>query len=389
MHLVGRNGGIPQVEITIFAISFYVLVPVTDKLSKFKDNLGAILAVADWVCRTIQSRHFSSSEHRGPPLTVRTILVALIKAYEIQGVYQIKNAFNIYGIDHVILVKLASAAVVSWLLGLTEQQTMDTLSHVWMDGAQPSRVYRSGENTISRKGWAAGDACMRAVQLAMLTRAGQSGSPSVLTAPKWGFFERTFGTSRGFDLPQPFGNWVIQCIFFKVMPAEGHGISSVEAALIQRERAKKQGFAPSQISHIKVRTTEAANVIINKTGPLHNPADRDHCIQYMIALAYLKGDIPAVEDYEDNGMWATNPELEELRKKVNVYADDQFTADYLDVEKKSAAAGLTVTMTDGTVLDEVVVEYPAGHVTNKRTAGLVREKFERERESLERERSGF
>ena len=336
------------------------------------DNLGAILSVMDWLCRASASGRIA---HTGPPLTMRTLLTAIIKAYEIQGCYQMRNAFNSYGIDHVILVKLASAAVVSWLLGLTELQTMATISQVWMDG-HPGRIYRSGPNTIPRKGWAAGDAGMRAVHLALLTRAGQPGAPTALTMPRWGFFANTLH-KEGFELPKPFSSWVIQNIFFKVMPVEGHGISSVEAALIQGKRLRERGYEPGQITKVETRTTAAANLIISKQGPLYNAADRDHCIQYVIALAFLKGGIPEVQDYEDNGPWATSPNLESLRAKVLVSEDVQFTRDYLDLNKKSVASGLTVHLADGTILEEVLVEFPVGHTVNPQTVRFVKEKFSR------------
>ncbi|RDW56964.1 hypothetical protein BP5796_13031 [Coleophoma crateriformis] len=337
------------------------------------DNIGAILAVADWLC--ISSNNNFSARRLGPPLTVKTLLTAIIKAYEIQGCYQMRNAFNEHGLDHVILVKLASTAVVSWLLGLTEEQTMAAISHVWMDG-HPSRVYRSGANTIPRKGWAGGDACMRAVHLALLTKAGQVGAPTVLSDAKWGFQARCFG-GKEFDLPRPFRTWAIQNIAFKVMPVEGHGISSVEAALIQRERLLRKGLQVSDISKIEVRTTKAADMIINKSGPLHNAADRDHCVQYAIALVLLKGSYPETQDYNDDSPWATSTELATLRDKIVVWPDAQLTEDYLNIEKRSVSAGLTFHLQDGGVLDEVLSEYPPSHVRNPRTETLAREKFVR------------
>lgn len=283
--------------------SHFLITPLANCLTTITDNLAAILAVADWLSRESTAGNYT---HIGPPLTMRTLLTALIKAYEIQGCYQMRNAFNKFGIDHVILVKLASAAVVSWLLGLTEEQTMATISHVWMDG-HPSRVYRSGTNTIPRKGWAAGDASMRAVHLALLVRAGQPGAPGALSASPWGFLQRTFG-DKGFELPRPFGTWTIQHVLFKVMPVEGHGISAVEAALVQRQQLRHAGMGPQNIQRMHIRTTEAAALIINKQGPLYNAADRDHCIQYLVALALLKGQPPEVEDYQDGSRWANSEE---------------------------------------------------------------------------------
>lgn len=339
-------------------------------LTEAADNLAAILAVTDWLCRASAAGKYI---HTGPPLTMKTLLEALIKAYEIQGCYQIKNAFNTFGIDHVILVKLASAAVVSWLLGLTEEQAMATISHVWMDG-HPSRVYRSRGNTIPRKGWAAGDACMRAVHLALLVREGEPGAPEALSSLPWGFYERTFG-AKGFELPRPFGTWTVQNVLFKTMPVEGHGISAVEAALIHLGRLRARGLGPEHIAKIEVRTTAAADLIINKTGPLHNAADRDHCIQFVIALTLLKGMAPEAGDYLDDSHWVTGEDVASLREKIAVRADEKLTRNYLDLDKKSIGSGLTLRLKDGSVLPEVLVEYPIGHVRSSATADAVREKF--------------
>lgn len=338
------------------------------------DNLAAILPVMDWLARSSAAgRH--SSMHMGPPLTMKTLLEALIKAYEIQGCYQMQNAFNKYGIDHVVLVKLASTAVVSWLIGLTEEQTMASISHVWMDG-QPSRVYRSRDNTIPRKGWAAGDAARRAVQITLYVRAGQPGAPEALTAKPWGFLARTFG-ERGFEFPRPFGTWTIRNVFFKTMPVEGHGISAVEATLLQYRRMKGQGFLePARhIECIELRTPAAANLIINKDGPLQNASDRDHCIQYVVALSFLKGSAPAANDYSDQSPWAVSAELAHLRGKISVRSDPQLTQDYLDLDKKSIGTGLTVVLMDGTVLPEILVENPIGHVRDPRTRPVLQTKL--------------
>ncbi|GMF78687.1 unnamed protein product [Aspergillus oryzae var. brunneus] len=296
-------------------------------------------------------------------------------AYEIQGIYAQSNAFNTHGTDHVILVKLASAAVVSWLLGLTESQTMATISHVWMDG-HPSRIYRGAEDTIPRKGWAAGDACMRAVYLALLVRAGQVGVPSVLSAVPWGFYQRDFG-GKGFEFIREFGDWMVRNVLYKVMPVEGHGIAAVEAVLVQRRRLLEMGFGVRDVERIEIRTTRAADLIINKRGPLRNAADRDHCMQFVVALALLKGGVPEVADYQDESCWVKSQELESLRERVVVVPDDRLTADYLDLEKKSIGSGLKVCLCDGTVLPEVLVEYPIGHVRNPKTSAAVRDKFVR------------
>ncbi|ODM20994.1 hypothetical protein SI65_04047 [Aspergillus cristatus] len=335
------------------------------------DNIGAILSVSDWLSRTAKD-----NKHTGPPLTIRTLLIAITKAYEIQGLHQLHNAFNAYGIDHVILVKLASAAVTAWLLGLSQTQAMATISHVWMDG-HPSRVYRSGSNTIPRKGWAAGDACMRAVHLALLVRAGQVGAGGALSAVPYGFLERTFG-ARGFVMPQAFGDWAVRNVLFKVMPVEGHGIAAVEAALVQGSRMRERGLRVEEdIVRVEVRATAAADLIINKKGVLRNAADRDHCIQYVIAVALLKGHAPEVGDYADGSYWAQSAAMDSMRERIEVMADEGLTKDYLDLEKRSIGAGLTVYLRDGRVLDEVLVEYPIGHVKNPATGDAVREKFGR------------
>ncbi|KAB8235569.1 IQ calmodulin-binding motif protein [Aspergillus alliaceus] len=338
------------------------------------DNLAAILSTTDWLCR---SSNPTPNNHPGPspPLTIRTLLEALIKAYEIQGCYQMRNAFNALGTDHVILVKLASAAVVSWLLGLTEAQTMATISHVWMDG-HPSRIYRTEENTISRKGWAAGDAGMRAVHLALVVRAGQDGVPGVLGSVPWGFYRRCFG-GEAFEFPRAFGTWTVRNVVVKVMPVEGHGIAAVEGMLVQRERLVSMGLGAGDVERIEVRTTGAADLIINKRGPLYNAADRDHCIQYVVALALLKGEAPEARDYLDESCWARSEELAAMRERIIVVADDRLTADYLDLEKKSIGSALTVYFRDGTILPEVLVEYPIGHVKNPRSAAAVRDKIMR------------
>lgn len=334
------------------------------------DNIAAILSVSDWLSRTTKT-----NKHTGPPLTLQTLLIAITKAYEIQGIHQLHNAFNAHGIDHVILVKLASAAICAWLLGFSQTQAMATISHVWMDG-HPSRVYRSGSNTIPRKGWAAGDACMRAVHLALLVRAGQVGAGSALSAVPYGFLERTFG-KQGFVMER-FGEWAVRNVLFKVMPVEGHGIAGVEAALVQGSRTRERGLSVEEdIVRIEVSATAAADVIINKKGVLRNAADRDHCIQYVIAVALLKGSAPEVEDYADGSYWATSAVVDSLRERIEVRVDEGLTRDYLDLEKRSIGAGVTVYLRDGSVLDKVLVEYPIGHVRNPATGDAVREKFGR------------
>ncbi|KAJ5316620.1 hypothetical protein PENANT_c019G05499 [Penicillium antarcticum] len=336
------------------------------------DNLGAILPVMDWLARSSAS---GQRVHKGPPLTMQTLLIALVKAYEIQGCYQMQNAFNAYGIDHVVLVKLASAAVVSWLLGLSQEQAMATISHVWMDG-HPNRVYRSGANTIPRKGWAAGEAARRAVQLSLIVGQGQPGSPGALSAKPWGFWERTFG-EVGFKFPRPFGSWTVQNVLFKIMPVEGHAISAVEAAILHARLFRQKGLSDplGLINRIDLRTTAAAYLIVNKKGTLHNAADRDHCIQYVVALAFLKEGPPEAGDYLDKGPWATSEELNSLRDRIVVNPDSKLTRDYFDLNKKSIGAGMTVHLADGSTMPEILIEYPVGHARNPQTPAAIQKKF--------------
>ncbi|KAL1634248.1 hypothetical protein SLS58_010753 [Diplodia intermedia] len=328
------------------------------------DQLGAILTTASI---------FSRNE--GLPLTMRSVLTALIKAYEIQGVFQIKNAFNKVGLDHVILVKVASTAVVSHLIGLSREQALAAVSHAWVDG-HPLRTYRQAPNTGPRKGWAAGDACMRAVHLALLARAGQPGLKTALTAQRWGFLDVLFG-GREFEFVQPFRSWVVETVLFKVNTAEGHGMTAVEAALTVVEDMRKKGLRAEDIGAVKVRTQEAGMIIINKSGPLHNPADRDHCLKYMVAVVLLKGAQIETEDYQDSSPWAKDPRVEELRAKTLMVEDEQFTRDYHNTEIRSLTNAVQVTMKDGTVLDDVVVEFPLGHFRRPESVPLVYAKARR------------
>ena len=333
------------------------------------DNIGAILSVADWLSRTLISRNEQ-------PLTMDTVLIALIKAYEIQGCFQTRNAFNKVGLDHTLLVKIASTAVVSWLLGLSEIQTLDALSQAWMDGA-PLRVYRQSPNAGPRKGWAAGDACMRAIHLALLTKHGQPGAPTVLTAPKWGFYDTLF-EGKAFQLPTSYGSTVIENIFFKIHAVEGHAATAVEAALEVSQILRQRSISiEKDVEHIRVRTQEAAMIIINKQGALHNPADRDHCMQYIIAVILLKGSMIEAKDYQDDSIWAQDPRVEDLRKRITMEETKQFTLDYHDKNKASASNALQVYLRGGQILNEVLVEYPVGHPWRSDTLGLVRTKFEK------------
>ncbi|GME65886.1 2-methylcitrate dehydratase [Neofusicoccum parvum] len=328
------------------------------------DNLGAILSASSIFAR-----------NEGLTITMRTIITALIKAYEIQGVFQIKNAFNKVGLDHVILVKVASTAVVSWLIGLTRDQALSAVSHAWMDG-HPLRAYRQAPNTGPRKGWAAGDACQRAVHLALLARAGQPGARTAITAQRWGFSDVLFG-GRTFEFARPFGSWVVETVLFKVNTAEGHGMTAVEAALQIVETMRAKGLRAEDIASIRVRTQEAGMIIINKQGPLHNPADRDHCLKYMVAVVLLKGAQIDTEDYQDSSPWASDPRVEELRSKSTMVEDKQFTADYHNPEIRSLTNAVQVTMKDGTELEDVVVEFPLGHFRRPESVPMVYEKAKR------------
>ena len=326
------------------------------------DNLGAILAVADWRSRS------------GAALTMREVLACAIKAHEIQGVMALKNSFNQVGLDHVALVKLASTAVVSMLLGLSREQSLAALSQVFVDG-QSLRTYRHAPNTGSRKSWAAGDACSRAVRLALVAQAGEMGYPSALTAPAWGFYDVSF-QGRAFRFERGFGSYVIENVLFKISyPAEFHAQSAVEAAMTLHQRLRALGRSSDDIEKIVIRTQAACMRIIDKHGPLDNPADRDHCIQYMVAVPLLLGRLTAA-DYE--GDVAADPRIDALRARIRCVEEPQFTADYHDPDKRSIANGLTVHFKDGSALDEVLVEYPIGH-PRRRDEGLplLEEKFRR------------
>ncbi|PYH87538.1 2-methylcitrate dehydratase PrpD [Aspergillus ellipticus CBS 707.79] len=307
---------------------------------------------------------------------MRHVLTALIKAYEIQGVFQIKNAFNKVGLDHTILVKIGATAVCAWLLDLPRGQALSAVSHAWMDG-HPLRVYRQAPNTGPRKGWAAGDACMRAVHLALLAKAGQPGAETVLTTPRWGFYDVLF-QGRAFELPQAFGTWVIETVLFKVNTAEGHGMTAVEAALEVAGVLKEKGLDPvKDIQSIHAKTQAAGMTIINKQGGLHNAADRDHCLRYMVAVVLLKGAQVETADYQDDSPWAADERVDVLRGKITMSEEKKFTEDYHDMKVRSVANSLTVTLVDGTVLPEVLVEYPLGHVKRVETTREVLAKAER------------
>lgn len=318
------------------------------------DNLGGILATADWLARKAVS-----DGHK--PLVMRDVLTAMIKAHEIQGCIALENSFNRVGLDHVVLVKVASTAVVAKMLGLTREQILNAVSLAWVDG-QALRTYRHFPNTGSRKSWAAGDATSRAVRLALMAQAGEMGYPTVLTAKVWGFYDSLF-RGEHFKFQRPYGSYVMENILFKIsFPAEFHSQTAVEAAMTIFEKMKELGKSALDIEKVTIRTHEACIRIIDKQGPLHNPADRDHCIQYMVAVPLLFGRLTA-RDYEDEV--ARDPRIDALRAKICCEEDPRFTADYHDPSKRSIANALTVTFTDGTQLNEVIVEYPIGHARRR------------------------
>ncbi|KIJ49614.1 hypothetical protein M422DRAFT_205076 [Sphaerobolus stellatus SS14] len=326
------------------------------------DNLGAILAVADHLTR------------QGQTFTVKDILEGMIKAHEIQGGLALLNSYNRVGLDHVVLVKVASTAVVSKMLGLSRDQTVDAISQAWVDG-QSLRTYRHAPNTGSRKSWAAGDACSRAVNLALLVKKGQMGLPSVLTAKTWGFFDVLF-KGKPFEFQRPYSEYVMENVLFKISyPAEFHAQTAVEAAHTIHDQLKALGKSSDDIKSIKIRTQEAAMRIINKKGPLDNFADRDHDINYMVAYPLIFGELTS-QSYTDAS--AADPRIDALRAKITCTEETQFSTDYHDPEKRSIGNALTVELNDGTVLDEVVVEYPVGH-KRRRVEGtpLLINKFKR------------
>ncbi len=318
------------------------------------DNLGAILATADWLSRTAVTSHKKQ-------LLMRDVLTAMIKAYEIQGVIALENSFNRIGLDHVLLVKVASTAVVANMLGLSHEKTINALSLAWVDG-HALRTYRHAPNTGTRKSWAAGDATSRAVRLALIAKTGEMGYPSVLTAKTWGFYDVLFQGGE-FKFPQPYGSYVMENVLFKVsFPAEFHAQTAVECAM-QLHPLVKGRF--SDIRKITIRTQASAIRIIDKKGALHNPADRDHCIQYMVAVPLIYGRLTA-RDYEDE--IARDPLIDQLRDKMECVEDLRFSRDYLDPNKRSIANGIAIEFKGGEKIKEVVVEYPVGHRRRRKEA---------------------
>lgn len=324
------------------------------------DNIGAIVGVAEYLDRSGRT-----------PLTMRDVLTAMIQAHEIQGVLALDNSLNRVGLDHVLFVKVASTAVSAKLLGCCEVEIRNAISNAWVDGAA-LRTYRHFPNTGSRKSWAAGDAASRGVRLAMMAERGEMGYATALSAKGWGFQDVLF-RGRELTLQRPLGSYVMEQVLFKISyPAEFHAQTAVECALqlhpLVNDRIDK-------IRAVHVRTHESAVRIIDKKGPLRNPADRDHCLQYMIAVPLLFGRLTA-EDYED--AVASDPRIDILRDKMTVAEEPAFTVDYLDPDKRSIANALRIELEDGTSTHEVVVEYPVGH-RRRRAEGipLLHDKFER------------
>ncbi len=314
------------------------------------DNLGGILATADWLSRNAVAAG-------RPPLTMKDVLTAMIKAHEIQGCIALENSFNKVGLDHVVLVKVASTAVVAQMLGLSYDEIVNALSLAWVDG-QSLRTYRHAPNAGSRKSWAAGDATSRAVRLALIAKTGEMGYPSALTAKTWGFYDVLFKGNE-FKFQRKYGTYVMENVLFKIsFPAEFHSQTAVEAAMTLHDQLTKAGRTAADIAQITIRTHEACIRIIDKKGPLNNPADRDHCIQYMVAVPLIFGRLTAA-DYEED--IAADPRIDKLRERIACVEDPQFTKDYHDTGKRSIANALTIELKDGTKLKEVVVEYPIGH----------------------------
>ncbi|MDD7804623.1 MAG: bifunctional 2-methylcitrate dehydratase/aconitate hydratase, partial [Endozoicomonas sp. (ex Botrylloides leachii)] len=339
------------------------------------DNLGAILAVSDHLSQQQLAKGEAS-------ITMRTVLKSMVMAHEIQGCLALKNAFNRVGLDHVILVKVASTAVVAKLLGASREQILSALSHAWVDG-QSLRTYRHAPNTGSRKSWAAGDATSRAVRLVDIAMRGEMGVPSALTAPQWGFYDVLFSKNnkdqsiktvdqRKFSFQRDYHCYVMENILFKIsFPAEFHAQTACEAAITLHPKIKQK---VDKIERIEITTHESAIRIISKEGELTNAADRDHCLQYMVAIPLLFGKLTA-EHYEDS-FHQQHPEIDKLRQKMHVIEDKVYSADYHDPDKRSIANAIQVFFTDGSATDKIVIEYPIGH-RRRRNQGipLLKEKF--------------
>jgi 2-methylcitrate dehydratase len=329
------------------------------------DNLGGILATADYLSRVAVAQGKQ-------PLTIHDVLTAMIKAHEIQGVLALENSYNRVGLDHVLLVRVASAAVVTNMLGGTREQVVDAISQAWVDGCS-LRTYRHAPNAGSRKSWAAGDATSRAVRLAMMIMKGEMGIPTVLTAPTWGYYDVLFN-GEAFKINQALSSYVMENVLFKIsFPAEFHAQTAVECAVRLHPQIKGR---LDEIERIEITTHESAIRIISKVGDLANPADRDHCLQYMVAVPLIYGDLIA-EHYEDS-FHATDPRIDKLRDKMMVIEDPRYTREYLESDKRSIANAIQIFFNDGSSTYKVEVEYPIGHRT-RRLEGIpvLEQKFER------------
>ena len=327
------------------------------------DNLGGILATADYLSR------IARAEGRDP-LTMNDVLTAMIKAHEIQGVLALENSYNRVGLDHVLLVRVATTAVVTRMLGGDRDQVINAVSHAWIDGCS-LRTYRHAPNTGSRKSWAAGDATSRGVRLALIAMTGEMGYPSALTAQTWGYYDVMF-KGREFSFPQGYDSYVMENILFKISyPAEFHAQTAVEAAMTLHPQVKDR---LDDIERIVIETQEPGVRIIDKTGPLDNPADRDHCIQYMVAVPMILGRLTAA-DYEDD--IASDPRIDALRGKMEVTENESYTKDYFDADKRYIGNAIQVFFNDGTSTDRVAVDYPIGH-RQRRDEGIpvLKKKFE-------------
>ncbi|HWO41253.1 MAG TPA: bifunctional 2-methylcitrate dehydratase/aconitate hydratase [Candidatus Eisenbacteria bacterium] len=306
------------------------------------DNLGGILPLADYLARG------------GRKFLIADVLAAMIKAHEIQGILALENSFNRAGLDHVLLVRLATAAVAAAMLGKSREQTVSAITNAWADGGT-LRVYRHAPNTGPRKSWAAGDATSRGVRIALLASHGEPGYPSVLSTPHWGFHDALF-RGKGLVLARPLGSYVMENVLFKVsFPAEFHAQTAVECAFKLHPQVKDR---LESIEKVTIWTQESARRIIDKTGPLHNPADRDHCLQYMTAVALIFGELTA-DHYQD--AIACDPRIDRLREKMVVVEDPRYSKDYLDPEKRSIANAVQVAFSDGSQTEKIAVEYPIGH----------------------------
>ena len=328
------------------------------------DNLGGILASADYLSRKNRSKNIS-------PLKIADVLTGMIKAHEIQGVLALENSFNRVGLDHVLLVRIASTAVVTQMLGGTREQIINAITNAWIDGGA-LRTYRHAPNTGSRKSWAAGDATSRAVRHALMALTGEMGYPSALTASHWGFQDVLF-KGNALKVNQPFASYVMENVLFKIsFPAEFHAQTAVEAAMHLHAEVKDKLNA---IEKITIETQEAGVRIIDKTGPLNNPADRDHCIQYMVAIPLVFGRLTA-DDYED--AVAADPRIDLLRDKMTVTENKNFSTDYLDPEKRAIGNAVQIFFNDGSQSERIEVNYPIGH-RRRREEGIpvLIEKFRR------------